>query len=321
MKAVRVSGPGEVELTEVPDPSPGSDEALIEVQSAALCATDRKLTIRGSDPPRVPGHEFAGLLPDGTVVAVHPDIGCGRCEMCRAGFENRCPKRESIGLDRDGGFAEWTVAPIDHVVPLNDVAIEIAPLLEPLACCVHAARVLDIGHGDSAVVVGAGVMGVLVMWVLQVGGVRVAVCQRSPKRRALARDLGAEFVVCPEDDLTTVLGERPRHAVVTAPTTRAIAWALENVRVGGSIHIFAGVDGGAPIDANSVHYRHLRLVGSTGSTVADYRAGLEMVIRKEIDLAAVPRRVISLSEVPEALLAPPEPDVLKVTIDIARVSG
>src|SRR3990172_2354488 len=101
MRALRIDGPLKVELVDVPTPVPAPGEVLVRVAYAGICATDRKLAARGPAVPRIPGHEAAGWLEDGTPVGIHTDTGCGTCRHCRAGLENRCAQRVSIGLDRD----------------------------------------------------------------------------------------------------------------------------------------------------------------------------------------------------------------------------
>lgn len=315
MKAVRVTDPGIAEMTELPEPQPAAGEDLVTVTYAAMCATDRKLTARGANPPRVPGHEVVGRLQDGSIVGVHPDIGCGECGFCRAGFENRCPDRVSIGLDRDGAFAERLVVPRSHLVSL-EIDPRLGPLLEPLACCIHAVEMLDVQSDDAAMVVGAGPMGVLAMWAFQAHGAHVVVVQRSRDRRRLAAELGAKAAIGPGDDVAEHLGGRPRVAVVTAPGSAALEVALEGVRVGGMVHAFAGTPGGTQVDANVVHYRHLSLVGSTGSTLEDYMRAQNLVADGRVPLERLPTQTITLDELPGALRGQSALDGLKVIVDI-----
>jgi len=255
----------------------------------------------------------AGVLADGTAVGVQPNVGCGRCASCVLGLENRCPDHVDIGIQRDGGLAGWIVAPEGHVVPLDGFPMDLAPSIEPLACCLHAVAMLDVEADEVAVVVGAGTLGIIGMWALQAAGARVAVVQRSEARRRLAAELGADAVLGPGDDVEAALGSRPRAALVTAPGVEALSWALEHVDVGGRIHAFAGTPGGAPIDTNIVHYRHLRLVGSTGSTVADYRRARDLARSGSIPLERLPSRSVTLEEVPKVLLDPrPDPRMLRI---------
>jgi threonine dehydrogenase-like Zn-dependent dehydrogenase len=313
MRAVRIEAPRSVVMVELPRPEPGPGEVSVRVDAVAICATDRRLAALGTPVPRIPGHEVAGTLEDGTAVGVQPNVGCGRCASCAQGLENRCPDHVDIGIQRDGGLAEWIVVPESHVVPLDGFHVDLAPSVEPLACCLHAVAMLDVAGDEVAVVVGAGTLGIIGMWALQAAGARVAVVQRSEARRRLAAELGADAVLGPGDDVVTALGSRPATALVTAPGVEALSWAIERVDVGGRIHAFAGTPGGAPIDANLVHYRHLRLVGSTGSTLADYRRALELARSGSVKLERLPSRTVALEEVPRILVDPrPDPRMLRI---------
>jgi len=320
MRAVVVTTPGTAELVEVARPQPGPGEVRVQVTAAGICGTDRRLAARGADPPRIPGHEVAGRLDDGTPVGIHPDVGCGRCRHCLAGLENRCPDRTPVGLARDGGLAEWLCVPAAHVVPLPGLDLGVAPLLEPLACCLHALSGLGVHRGEAALVVGAGSMGLLCTWALQAAGATVAVAQRSPKRRALAARLGADVVLGPGQDPQAELGRAPSVAVVAAPGAEPLAWALAKVAVGGRVHAFASTPGGAPVDANVVHYRHLTVVGSTGSTVGDYRRARDLAASGQVPLVSLPRSTVPLERAPAVLLGRDGQRALKVTVDVEGTS-
>jgi threonine dehydrogenase-like Zn-dependent dehydrogenase len=320
MRAVRVGAPGAVAVTEVPEPAPGDGEVLLRVAYAGICPTDRRLAARGAQPPRIPGHEVAGHLPDGRPAGVHPDIGCGRCAACRAGWDNRCPDRVAVGLGRDGGLARFVAVPAAHAVPLNGVDVSVAPLLEPLACALHAVDLLGVAAGEGALVVGAGAMGVLCTWALRAAGARVVVSQRSAARRDLAARLGADATVAAGEDPAAALGAAPSVAVVTAPGPDPIGYALGAVATGGRVHVFAGTPGGAPVDANPVHYRHLTLIGSTGSRLADYRRAVDLAARGTIDLAALPCITVPLDRAPQAL-AEPSQHALKVLVRLEEAPG
>jgi L-iditol 2-dehydrogenase len=315
MRAVRIDGPRRVAVLDVDDPVAAPGEVAIRVEAAAICATDRRLANAGTPEPRIPGHEVAGVLEDATEVGVQPNVGCGRCTSCALGLENRCPDHVDIGIQRDGGLAEWIVVPEGHAVTLDGFPFDLAPSIEPLACCLHAVAMLDVADGEVAVVVGAGTLGIIGMWAFQAVGARVAVVQRSEARRHLAAELGADAVIGPGDDVTAALGSRPGVALVTAPGVEALSWAVDHVDVGGRVHAFAGSPGGAPIDANLVHYRHLRLMGSTGSTVDDYRRARDLARSGSVPLERLPTRTVSLDEVPEILLdARPDPRMLRIVV-------
>ncbi|MFM8999792.1 MAG: hypothetical protein ACKOKE_07050, partial [Actinomycetota bacterium] len=108
-------------------------------------------------------------------------------------------------------------------------------------------------------------------------------------------------VLSPDDDVEAALGASPVAAFVAAGGADPLAWALERVAIGGRVHAFAGTPGGAPIDANLVHYRHLALLGSTGSTVADYRRGLELARSGAVPIGRLPTREVAFEEMPAVL--------------------
>ena len=318
MRALRISGPSEVEVVQVPEPTPRAGEVLIRIAYAGVCATDRKSARRGSEVPRIPGHEMAGRLEDGTPVGIHSDLGCGTCRHCREGFDNRCPRRVAIGLDRDGGMAEWLVAPENHVLAVDGLELEVAALLEPLGCCLHASALLDVAEGWPAVVVGAGPMGILAMWALQAEGATVAVCETAEDRRSAAADLGADAVLDPGGDVAGLLGGAPLAAIVTAPGAQPLGWALERVETGARVHAFAGTPGGNMIDANVIHYRHLSLIGSTGSTMRDYRRAYELVMAGSVPLHRLPRKAASLEQAAASLRDPEAAPDMRTVIDMGR---
>jgi L-iditol 2-dehydrogenase len=315
MRAVRIDGPRRVAVLDVDEPVAAPGEVPIRVEAAAICATDRRLANAGTPAPRIPGHEVVGVLQDGTAVGVQPNVGCGRCGSCALGLENRCRDHVDIGIQRDGGLAEWLVVPDRHVVPLDGFPFELAPSIEPLACCLHAVAMLDLSSDEIAVVVGAGTLGIIGMWALQAAGARVAVVQRSETRQRLAAELGADAALGPDDDVAAALGSPAVAALVTAPGVEALSWAIEHVDVGGRVHAFAGTTGGAPIDANIVHYRHLRLVGSTGSTVDDYERARGLARSGSIPLERLPSRTVALEQVPKILLdRHPDPRTLRFVV-------
>ena len=114
--------------------------------------------------------------------------------------------------------------------------------------------------------------------------------------------------------------EAPSVAVVAAPGTEPLAWALAKVAVGGRVHAFASTPGGAPVDANVVHYRHLTVIGSTGSTVGDYRRARDLAASGEVPLARLPRSTVPLERAPAVLLGRDGHSALKITVDVEGTS-
>jgi L-iditol 2-dehydrogenase len=123
-------------------------------------------------------------------------------------------------------------------------------------------------------------------------------------------------VIGPGDDAAQVVGAPIDAVVVAAPGVEPLRWALDHVAVGGIVHAFAGTPGGADVDANAVHYRHLRLVGSTGSTPADLRLALDLARDGHIDLNRLPRTTVGLGDLPRVLTGEPDRAHLRTLVDV-----
>lgn len=199
-----------LQVAEVPDPRPGDGEVMIRVRAAGVCGTDLKLR-SGALPhvtlPRIPGHEVAGevvvgngYLSVGQRVACYIYEPCGRCRTCRLGHGSVCPQLVRIGLERDGGLAEYVVLPVENALPIPDAvsfgeaAVAMDSVLTPWTALHTRAKLQE---GETLVVVGAGGLGLNAVQIARRLGARVAVVdpQASARRRAL--DLGAELAVQP----------------------------------------------------------------------------------------------------------------------------
>jgi len=206
MKAAVYRGPGDIRVESVPDPGvPGPGEVLVEVTRAAICGTDASEWAHGPilcRPPVVLGHEFTGrvvaagsdvALPAGTRVVSGAGISCGSCEWCLAGRTNLCAAYRTLGLQVDGGLAEYVMSPasICRVVP-DAVSDDAAAMAQPFAVALHAVRRSRLAAGETCVVIGAGGIGAFIVAgaAAREPGALIAV-DIDPDRLATARTLGA----------------------------------------------------------------------------------------------------------------------------------
>ena len=211
MRAVVFPAAQRIELEETADPTPGRDELLVRVRRAGICGTD--LHIHRNEYlttfPLIPGHELvgtvealgseAGGLAPGDRVTVDPNLYCHRCPACRDGRLNHCHRWAGVGITRAGAFAERIAVPARacYKVPdrLDDAA---AAMIEPTACVVHAMNRLAVRPGESALLFGAGPIGLLLLQALaRRGAGHIAVVEKRAPRRALAERFGASEVVAP----------------------------------------------------------------------------------------------------------------------------
>ncbi|MDI9896267.1 2,3-butanediol dehydrogenase [Rhodococcus sp. IEGM 1381] len=216
MRAAVYYGPNKVEITDVPEPQPGEGQVKIQVGFNGICGTDlheyyagpifiptSPHPLTGQEMPLVLGHEFSGTVTElgtgvtgvkvGDRVAIEPLYRCGHCGPCRAGNYNICAQIGFHGLMSDGGMGEYTVVPTDmiHALPDN-VSLELGALVEPMSVAYHAATLGDPKTDDTAMVFGAGPIGIGLWFALRGKGLEnVYVVEPSPTRRASIEALGA----------------------------------------------------------------------------------------------------------------------------------
>jgi (R,R)-butanediol dehydrogenase/meso-butanediol dehydrogenase/diacetyl reductase len=219
MRAAFWTGTREVECRQVERPMPGPDQVLVRVAYAGICGTDQMIYM-GLHPRAkaslIMSHEFVGTVaespdprfPPGARVAINPLLYCGVCPACKRGLSYICEHLGLVGIDRDGGFAEYCAVPV-HTVRLLPEGLPLvqAALIEPLAVAVHAVHVSDLKVGDTTAVLGAGPVGILTAQVARLAGARrVLVSEVSPRRLQIARDLGFETIdAIREDPVETIL--------------------------------------------------------------------------------------------------------------------
>jgi len=213
MKAAVFEKIGVLNVREVPVPKiTNRDDVLLKVEAISICGTDVRAL---SDPPEflfkegvIIGHEFCGIVEEtgedvtrvkaGDKVVIHPNIWCGKCPYCIMGLTNLCENFRHIGDSTDGGMAEYACVPEKMVYAIRkDVPSYIACLAEPLACVLNATQQVPAYPGDTAVVLGAGPIGLIFTMLYKAAGAKVIVSDISEKRRAFALELGADYTIDP----------------------------------------------------------------------------------------------------------------------------
>src|SRR4030088_1214047 len=221
MKVVLLSEYKHLQITELPKPVPGPGEVLVQVAACGICGSD----VHGYDgssgrriPPIVMGHEAAGRIAamgagvkefaEGDRVTFDSTIYCGACDLCRRGEVNLCDNRQVLGVScsdyrRAGAFAEYIVVPSRIVYRLPDnLSFTEAAMLEAVAVAVHAVSLAQFAPNSTALVLGAGMIGLLVVQALRVAGCsRVLAAGIDSSRLKLALDVGATVVLRAEAGL------------------------------------------------------------------------------------------------------------------------
>ncbi len=314
MKAALISSPGEVEVTDVADPTPGRRDVVVEVAACGLCGTDLHILHGEFAPslPLVPGHEFAGQvvatgadvteLRAGDRVAVDPSLFCHECHYCRRGRGNLCERWGAIGVTRAGGAAEYAVAPAANCVTLPEqVRIEDAALIEPLSCAVRGYDVLRSQLAAHVLVYGSGTMGLMLLELAKrTGAATVDVVDVNPDRLATARRLGATATATSADEL-----DRPRGWDVVIDATgnqRAIQDGLGRVGKGGTFLQFGVADQAAraAIEPYRIYNQEITITGSM-AVLHSYERAAELFADGVLDPEVFISHRLPLDQYPQAL--------------------
>lgn len=205
MRAALVVEPGQLDIGYVADPVPLDHQAVVAVDTCGICGTD--VHVLDGDYgvvryPVIPGHEFAGTVVEvgsavrtvrpGQRVAVDPMDYCDACELCRSGWTNMCLNGGGLGTTAPGALAEYVAVNAARCEPIPDeMSFDRASLIEPLACVLHGVDRLGSVLGRSALVFGAGPIGLLMCRLLAIGGASVDAVDRAPVRLAAAATFGA----------------------------------------------------------------------------------------------------------------------------------
>jgi L-iditol 2-dehydrogenase len=320
MRVARSFAPGDVRIEEAPEPEAGPGEVVCDVLAVGVCGSDVTDWYIASRLPAVLGHEVIGTVRAvgsgadapavGTRVAIHHHTPCGECRRCRRGHETLCEQFRATRLD-PGGFAERVrlvpelVAEL-LVLPDRLDAVE-ATLIEPLACVLRAQERSGLRAGDSLLVVGAGVNGLLSIAAAHARGVE-AVWVREPRPDRLQRALetGAERH---GNELVDV-------AIVCTPKPDAIAAAAESVAPGGTLCLYAPPAPDAPprLDGTRLFLRELTVTASYSAGPGDMRASLELIAGGQVNPEALISHRLPLTDTAAALNLQRHGEALKAVV-------
>ncbi|MFP3918742.1 alcohol dehydrogenase catalytic domain-containing protein [Lysinibacillus telephonicus] len=256
MKAIVYTAPNKVECREENKPNVPKGYVLLKNAYAGICGTDLNI-FAGTHPrakaPLILGHEFSATIesehpkyPIGTKVTVNPLISCGTCIPCTTGQSHVCNDLKLVGIDVDGGMAEYAAVEEDKVIPLpENLSLELGALSEPIAVAVHAVRTAKFLVGDCAVVYGAGTIGLCVALTLRAyGASEVIIIEANELRQQKAKELGFKTFNSLKDDVIKELASITNNAGIDyvfdcAGHPAVIKQVTEIVKVQGTIVIVA----------------------------------------------------------------------------------
>ena len=319
MKAVVLSTVDNLALADVKKPKPGSKECLVKVLACGICGTDRHI-YHGEYPsakPVILGHEFGGVIEEvgpgskfqvGQVVSVDPNIVCGNCLDCKEGRTAFCPDLTALGVNINGGLAEYVLTPDSQIYPVrNDLNPLHLAFIEPLACSIRGLDLANLKGGEKVAILGGGVIGLLVVQLAKLAGAsEIVLVTRQKFRRDVALKIGATRVIDP-------INENVDTAITNMDVTFECAGSVETfkqsqkiTRRGGSVIVLGLTASDATLEVNpfNIVVNELRIQGSFLNPLTQARAA-ELVESGKLNLDILISKVVDLSGVKAILDAPP----------------
>lgn len=341
MKALLLTEYKQMEVADLPEPTIGPDDILIRVRACGICGSD----VHGFDgstgrriPPIVMGHEAAGTVEavganvrefaPGDRITFDSTVYCGNCFFCRRGDINLCDNRQVMGVScgefrRHGAFAEFVSVParICYQLPEN-LPFEHAAMIEAVSIAVHAVNITPMQLADTAVVVGTGMIGLLVVQALRNAGAgRIIAIDIDNNKLAMARQLGADYAFNSKDvdaaeEVRKLTGGRGADvAIEVVGATAPIATAIASLRKGGSVTLVGNVSPKVELPLQAIVTRQIRVQGSCASS-GEYPACIDLLARGAIKVDPIISAQAPLADGPSwfARLYAHEPNLMKVIL-------
>jgi alcohol dehydrogenase len=292
MRALQLVQPGEFRYIDVAEPAPpGPGQALIRVHRVGICGTDYGGYL-GKMPfysyPRIPGHELgvevvavgSGVthVQPGDRCSVEPYINCQACSSCRRGFTNCCENHQTLGVHCDGGLQRHFLVPARKLHPAPDLTYDQAALVETLAIGCHAVHRSALKSGETALVIGAGPIGLSVIEFTRLTGARTVVMDTNAQRLAFVRDnLGVEETILSTGDgsegnqlETLTKGERAHVVVDATGSNQSMSHALNYCAFAGRL-VYVGITQKELSFPHALmHRRELSILASRNALSADF---------------------------------------------------
>ena len=324
MKALLLEEYKKLTVTEVPEPEVGARDVLVQIRACGICGSD----IHGFDgssgrriPPLIMGHEASGVVAGmgtevtkvkkGDRVTFDSMVSCGKCGFCERGQMNLCDDRRVLGVSCDdyrqhGCFAEYAVVPEHIIYSLPDnLSFEHAAMIEPVSVAVHAVKRPPIAKGDTAVVVGTGMIGLLVVQALKAAGCgQIIAVDLADEKLALAQTLGAELGINPKitDAVAAIReatgGRGADVAMEVVGATPTVQTAIEATRKGGHVTLIGNLAPQVDFPLQLVVTRELAIYGTCGSN-GEYPECINLLASGAIQVEPLITAIATLDEGPE----------------------
>lgn len=326
------------ELREMTFTELGSHDVLVKNMACGICGTDIHI-YHGEDgsaavtPPVVLGHEYSGIVEKvgcevssvepGDHVSLDPNMYCGQCRPCRMGRKQNCENLFALGVNVNGGFAEYSVCPDAQCFKLNDdVDFDVAALAEPLACVIHGMDLAEVKTGQTVAIIGTGAIGYLMMQMAKLRGAStVVMCATNDERCRLAEELGADYTINSRaEDLCTkfieLTGLEGADVVIEcvgkpAATEQAFALAGHGARV--VLFSVPSPEAKYSLPLIDVFKKELTIVGSLINPDTHQRA-VNLINSGRIEIKKLITHIFPLSEMENAIKMQMSKESVKVVV-------
>lgn len=331
----------DVRIEEAPKPVPGIGELVVKVMASGICGSDVMEWYRLKKAPRVLGHEIAGEVVEtgdgvkkfkkGDRVMVTHHVPCGTCIYCKTGRETCCKTLRSTNF-YPGGFSEFLRVPEINVkfgtlkLPDN-VSYEEGTFIEPLGCVVRGQRLANVRKGDTVLVIGSGISGILHIQLARAQGAgRIIATDITTFRLDMTKKLGADRVINAQENVPERVkecndGRLAGKVIVTTGAVPAIKQALKSVDMGGTILFFAPTSPGVeiPIEFLDLWSKCVNIVTSYAAAGNDLKEALSLISKKKVDVKDMITHRLPLSETGKGFALMTEgKDSLKIIIEPYR---
>jgi alcohol dehydrogenase len=335
MRALLLSKDGRLHLKQKATPRPRSNEAILKVRKTGICGTD--LAIESGDykvkHPLVLGHEIFGEVERtspasrsfiiGSRVTTEINVSCGSCPLCETGLRNHCANIRTIGINRDGGFADFVSAPIEnlHLIP-DSISDEEAVFVEPLAAAIELTKMSAIQTDSTIAIIGIGRLGLLILQVLKLYDPKllIAVAHHKGKNRKteLARKFGADEIFFSDDDEITKIQKQTRgvgfdHVIEATGTPAGVGLALKLVRPRGTIHMKSTHGLSVNFDFTKLVVKEVRI---QGSRCGPFEEAIKMIQSKKVSTKELVTGRFSLEEFTKAFAGARDSNAIKVIFEM-----
>jgi len=340
MQALLLSEYKKLELVEAPEPAIAPDEVLLHVAACGICGSD----VHGFDgssgrriPPIIMGHEAAGTIAAvgsavtdwqvGDAVTFDSTLYCGVCAYCARGEVNLCDNRQVFGVScgdyrRHGAFAEYLAVPTRVLYRLPpELPFAHAAMIEAVSVALHGVRVSGFGAGETALVIGAGMIGTLIVQSLRVAGAsQIFAADPDTSRLTMAASSGAHTLInTGEQDaaqaVLAVLKGGVDHVFEAVGIGATVATAVAAVRKGGTVTLVGNIAAKVELPLQAVVTRQIRLQGSA-SSAGEYPRAIELLASKQIDVSGLISAVEPLADGAKSFerLYSREPNLMKIVL-------